>query len=839
MNPSVRTGHTEAVGGTDATGSRVSPSPGRLVAAPALVVLAGLLLGFFWWGYGLGDYSLFQYGREYTWEAPKDLFLDVGPLRMLVELRLWLYLVSAVGLLVGDWLLVSALRAKLAGTDVRRERLEGAAAFAPFLGLLWFLSVIALGREPTLASLFILIFALAWHLSLQCLALLSAAGRAVPEIPHGRRVAWTAVTVVALVTFAVFAWMNLRGYQSLRLGYKDSGTFATILYNTLHGRPFFADTIAVASKHYLGRHFSPALLLLVPAFWLFPRHETLLLLHALFLAGAAIPIYLAARRLSGSEALGAALACSYLVAAPLSHTDWGNTYGFQPYSMVVFVVAWTLWAVVARRWGWLVLCVAVGLLVEEQYALILVGLGGWLLIRPAERPGAGLRRLGAALVAVGAAWFACAILWWMPWFGGGRVAGRYYAYLGNTPLEMLTALPGALAEALADWSRWEFFIQLLLPVGLLAVLAPEVLLIGAPLLVVIILADNPAKYSLILGHQGVLLPVVALAAALGAKRVEKRRRLRRALSLGVVRSPATEALRPALALLVLTAALGSGYFFGLSPWSRTFAGKTFEVSRRDRLIEKIKRLIPPEASLCATFRAASHFAVREHLYLFPLDFDPAGCPGNLGDPDYVLLDFADNWTTRRAVALGRDALWSDPGRRLIFAEEGFLLYERGKNNARETLESLMPRDPEPRQPLNQDCGFGVILVGTDSAIDPTRPDLLRITYYWLPTRPLDRQLSVRVSVRQGDAPAQRFYHMFANGMVPPGAFEVGKVFTQTNTLELTSDVTEAPVQVRVLGLAAVAEAPAQKPSTGFRAGPSGSGSSPRRPAQPGRTGPAR
>ncbi len=790
-----------------------------LLAAAALVVAAGLLLGFFWWGYWLGKYSLFHYEQEYTWEAAANLFLDEGPVRMLFGLRLWLYLVSAVGFLVCDWVLVSALRARLTREDVTRELFKDAPAFAPFLLLLYFLFVIASGREPTLASLFIFIFALAWHLALQCSALTSAVGATAPGRRRWPRSAWVVVVVVALVTFALFAWMNLRGYQSLRLGYKDSGMFATILHNTLQGRSFFADTIAVPSQHYLGRHFSPGLLVLLPVFWLFPRHETLLVLHALFLASAAIPIYLAARRLSGSGLIGAVLACSYLLAAPLSHTNWGNTYGFQPYSMVVFVVAWTLWAVVTRRWGWLALCVVVGLLLEEQYALILVGLGGWLLVRPVAERGESRRWLGAVLAGLGVVWFLCAVLWWMPWFGGGAVADRYYAYLGETPLEMLSALPKALVRALADWNRWEFLVHMLLPVGFLAVIAPEVLLIGAPIFLAIILADNPAKYSLILGHQGTLLPVVALAAAAGAKRVAERLRLQRLLHLGCSWSVGPATVRYALAVLVIAATAGSGYFFGVSPLSRVYTRATFEVSHRDRLVKQIKALVPQQSSICATFRVASHFAVREHLYLYPLDFDPAGYPENLGDPDYVLLDFTENWTHPGAVVPGRDALWNDPGRRLLFAEEGFLLYGRGPNNRHQVLQDITTTAPRPRRPLNQDCGFGVILVGTDSAIDPTTPDLLRVTYYWLPTQPLARQLFVAASARQGQTPPQRFFHVFANGKVPPAELAVGEVFTQTNALHLSRDVRQVPVEVQVLGLAVVPPVSGPELGTDFRADP--------------------
>jgi hypothetical protein len=420
---------------------------------------------------------------------------------------------------------------------------------------------------------------------------------------------------------------------------------------------------------------------------------------------------------------------------------------------------------------------------------------------------------------VGVVWFACAAYWWMPWFGAAKVSARYHAYLGETPGAMLLALPGALLRALADWNRWEYIIHLMLPVGGLALVAPEALLVVGPLFLGIILADNPAKYSLILGHQGTLLPAVALAAAAGARRVFERPWLSKLVGLGGAGAVKPECFRAALAVLVVTGSLASGYFFAVSPLSRSYAPATFRPRYRDRLVKELQARIPQDASLCATFRIASHFAVREHLYLFPVDFDPAGYPQSLGDPDFIILDFEENWTHPGAVVRGRDALWRDPHRQLLYGEEDFLLYGRGRNNANDVLSEVSALGGQPRQPLAQDCGFGVVLVGTDSGVSPAEPKLLRVTYYWMLGEPLAKQLFVRGSVRQGEAPARRFEFMFLNGKVPPSALPVGAVVTQTNTLELSEDVTRVPVTVEVVGLAPVPGAGLGDEAPPGRAGP--------------------
>ncbi len=66
----------------------------------------------------------------------------------------------------------------------------------------------------------------------------------------------------------------------------DLGIFDQVFWNTTRGR-FFESTMSLvqAQPHsYLGDHFSPVYLLLVPFYALIPRPETLLVIQTLFLA---------------------------------------------------------------------------------------------------------------------------------------------------------------------------------------------------------------------------------------------------------------------------------------------------------------------------------------------------------------------------------------------------------------------------------------------------------------------------------------------------------------------------------------------------------------------------
>jgi uncharacterized membrane protein len=81
----------------------------------------------------------------------------------------------------------------------------------------------------------------------------------------------------------------------------DLAVFDQVLWNTIHGR-FMESTLSLARcvpHSFFGDHFSPALLLILPLYFVFPHPETLLVVQTVALALGVWPIYLLAR--SGSS----------------------------------------------------------------------------------------------------------------------------------------------------------------------------------------------------------------------------------------------------------------------------------------------------------------------------------------------------------------------------------------------------------------------------------------------------------------------------------------------------------------------------------------------------------
>src|SRR5438132_10095971 len=94
------------------------------------------------------------------------------------------------------------------------------------------------------------------------------------------------VAAVALTYFVLYSVLSVLRHMTYHSFGPDLGIFDQVFWNTTRGR-FFESTMSLvqAQPHsYLGDHFSPVYLLLVPFYALIPRPETLLVIQTLFLA---------------------------------------------------------------------------------------------------------------------------------------------------------------------------------------------------------------------------------------------------------------------------------------------------------------------------------------------------------------------------------------------------------------------------------------------------------------------------------------------------------------------------------------------------------------------------
>ena len=178
----------------------------------------------------------------------------------------------------------------------------------------------------------------------------------------------------ALLATILFGTLALVRHWTFHSTASDLAVFDQVLWNTIHGR-FMESTMSLARcepHSFFGDHFSPALLLLVPPYALFPHPETLIVVQTIALALGVWPIYLLTRRSLPTSEQRLVWVAAYLLSAPLSFIA---LYDFHEITLAVAPLGFAMYFLATRRTLPMILGLVVALLAKEEVALIGVGFG--------------------------------------------------------------------------------------------------------------------------------------------------------------------------------------------------------------------------------------------------------------------------------------------------------------------------------------------------------------------------------------------------------------------------------------------------------------------------------
>lgn len=211
-----------------------------------------------------------------------------------------------------------------------------------------------------------------------------------------------AAWILAAATFVYYFALLEHQYLAIRTS-NEVPAFEDLFWNALRGHGLRA---APGEPSFLGHHFSPILWLLVPLYAIGTSVHSLLGVHALAAALTVHPLFALTRSRLGSS--GAALAVAACI--PLSRVmNYGVMVGFH---MEVFYPALALYAVGAAergRWRWFAGLVVAYLMVKEDAAVPMAGLGVYLWLR-------GWRKAGVLTAAGAVAWLGAVLLVIIPAF---------------------------------------------------------------------------------------------------------------------------------------------------------------------------------------------------------------------------------------------------------------------------------------------------------------------------------------------------------------------------------------------------------------------------------------
>src|SRR5665811_2412509 len=371
------------------------------------------------------------------------------------------------------------------------------------------------------------------------------------------------------------------GTQAFDLGIFDQGLWLLSRFKTpfvtLRGLNLFAD------------HSSYILVLVAPLYWIWADVRVLLVLTVLALAAGGPLVYRIAITEGLRKPLAAALAVAYLLHPAVGWNVW-DVFHPEVLAIPLLLAAYLLTA--NKHPGWGAVMLGLTLLIKEDAALVVVPLVLYLAWRFREW------RMGG-MVIVGVAAFAFNVLVLLPHFSptGELIYTSRYSQFGDTLTTaiggMLTS-PGQVFTILTAPDRLLYVAAMVGPLAL-ALLAPELLLVGVPITMANLLSRHGYQASIKYHYTAYLLVVVALAAVRGAARLKDARQTK-----------SVNRFRPAVVVVaVVLAGILGGALAG--PWPINGSGNSWAGwSDEPDAVRAALVLIPDEAVVSADWVIAPH-----------------------------------------------------------------------------------------------------------------------------------------------------------------------------------------------------------------------------------------
>ncbi|HSZ83652.1 MAG TPA: DUF2079 domain-containing protein [Polyangia bacterium] len=287
----------------------------------------------------------------------------------------------------------------------------------------------------------------------------------------------TGLTILGAAAYAAyFGAVTIISHHDLRTSSFDLGLEENILWNALHGgRPFFKSSpLGGPTMTHFGNHATFFSYPLSLVYAICQRAETLLVIQALFVGGAALPLYFYARRHVGAWT-ACLFAYVYLLYPPV---HGANLYDFHYLPIGVFFLWLTLYALDNRRPVLTVFAVLLTLSVREDVAAGLIIVGAYLLLT-GQRPRAGL-----VVATIGLVFFAVVKLIAMPRAIGGQ-SSFIFMFRDLVPageesfggvLKTVFGNPGYTLHTLIERDKLYYLLQIFTPLAFLPLRRPVGLL---------------------------------------------------------------------------------------------------------------------------------------------------------------------------------------------------------------------------------------------------------------------------------------------------------------------------------------------------------------------------
>ncbi len=418
--------------------------------------------------------------------------------------------------------------------------------------------------------------------------------------------------IIAIFIFVTFFSIFLAQSHNIFNTYAwDTGIFDQVLWSTLHGRPFYYTLEPFWSQYnnFLATHFSPILVLVLPFYALYPKPETLFVLHSAIIALGAIAVYKLSQLVLKNDKYALIFSMLYLL-NPLVVGQAFSSFHLEGFFMTSMM--FTIYFFIKMDWWKYFFCLALTLMTIE-YAAIPVLFFGVAMLLKIDRRGSSRRNakflIPLITVILSVLYFVLAQNMQLA-LGLIKVSiHQEWRILGadnivEVPLKIIEN-PIAALNALSYDSFYKILYLLIIfvPVLFLPLLKPVYLLPISPWFIIALFSNYPAYYFAFTPYPAFIAPFIFLATVYGFRKIAKSKNARVANLKKLV----------SIAMLVTTIT----FLFVATPSIESMSYLSRVDSQHVIKLHEILGLVPSNSSILAQDNIFPHVSGRFDAYTIP------------------------------------------------------------------------------------------------------------------------------------------------------------------------------------------------------------------------------
>lgn len=550
------------------------------------------------------------------------------------------------------------LRLRSSRDSINRSQVLAFAA-SGFLLLVVFFPEYFIGGAPSIAKSAALL-GISFILSTSYLAIASRTLICSVELEHSVVTPKFVLVTASVVYFAFTSLLTLAKLRAFGYVGQDIAYFTQCLYTTLHGHLLYSNMYhdllygRPVTSDFAG-HNQAILFLFLPFYALHKSAGTLLIVRNLCIALCALPIYLISRRiLTPWQAVAAAVAFLFVPAVL-----YQNIYDFAPLSVAALPLLFAFYYFAEQKFTPFAVALLLTQIVREDLVFVVFGLG---LLALWQRRTLLWTAFPCGL-GIGWALFSWKVVFPHFLHGTTSAVASCFAYLGNTPSQMLHAIISHPAVVLSR-ENLTYTKQLVDSFGGFLFVFSPAWLISAPYLAINLLGQGGGCNTAMIYRHYSLIPAAVLFASLlfGLEKLPSVLRLA---------SNQKGLVRFAIILFVLAASVSSLIFVTGKPQFDEFRTKSWGLEASN-----VAAMLPADASVSVPRYMLPFVANRAGLYqsLRLLEYHTPNSQYIVFDKDWARMAAGPQWKANYYK------LWhfveSSPDYSVVYDSSNYVIYKR-------------------------------------------------------------------------------------------------------------------------------------------------------------------